>query len=268
MSERPPIDIEITPENLPGIREEIAKRREEYGEESVVNDIRLYRERMIKAELHEDAVDFFWEEFLCGKHLVMDERNEDREGSGRYNQGLEMMRKMAKEAHQYIVEHNVESKLTRSHRFVGEISQFDGDFDSAVRHFSQAISRFDEEKDYGQRINGLELRGFLAEALVRAGAINEAIDLAVNTFELYDKGDGEVLREKDYDTWAIWKSGVPIKAWQGVFDGKISLSNEQREILESMLDQAKSVLMIEETWADFQHRKNEIVAIRGKLESY
>ncbi len=268
MTERLITNIEVTPENLPRIRGKIAEKREEFGAEAVINDMRFYREKLIRAELHEDAVDFFWEEYLYGKHLVMDERDVNRKGSERYNQGLEMMRKMAKEAHQYIVEHSVEEKLTRSHRFMGEISQFDGDFNSAVRHFSQAISLFDEEKDFGQRINGLELRGFLAEALVRTGAIDEAIDLAVNTFEFYDKGDGKVLREKDYDTWAIWKTGVPIKVWHGVFDSNVSLSKEQRKILENMLDQNDPILVVKETWADFQRRKNEIVAIRGKLESY
>jgi hypothetical protein len=268
MTERPIINIEITSENLPRIREEIAKKREEFGAETVIGDIRFYREKMIEAELHEDAVDFFWEEYLYGKHLVMDERDVDRKGSERYNQGLGMMRKMAKEAHQYIVKHNVKNKLTRSHRFVGEMSQFDGDLDSAVRHFSQAISRFDEEEDFDQRINGLELRGFLAEALVLTGAIDEAVDLTVNTFEFYDKGDGKILKEKDYDTWAIWKTGVPIKVWHGVFDSNASLSNEQRKALENMLDQADSVLAIKETWADFQRRKNEIVVIREKLESF
>ncbi|MBU0572755.1 hypothetical protein KKH23_02540 [Patescibacteria group bacterium] len=268
MTERPSFEIKVTSENLPRIRKEIAEKREEFGAKAVINDIRLYREKMIEAELHEAAVDFFWEEYLYGKHLVMDERDIDKKGSERYDQGLEMMREMAKDAHQCITEHNVEKKLTRSHRFMGEISQFDGDYDSAVRHFSLAISRFDDEKDFSQRINGLELRGFLAEALVLTGAINEAIDLAVNTFEYYDKGDGAALKGKDYDTWAIWKSGVPIKVWHGVFDSNTSLSNKQRKILENMLDQAESILMVKETWADFQRRKNEIVAIRGKLESY
>jgi hypothetical protein len=178
------------------------------------------------------------------------------------------MKEMAELAHDYIADHNVEEKLTRSHRFMGEVSQFDGDFSSAVRHFSQAISLFDEEKDFDQRINGVELRGFLAEALILTGATDEAINLAVETFKFYDKGDGKVLREKDYDTWAIWKSGVPIKVWQGVFDSNTTLLSEQRETLENMLGQAESTLMIEETWADFQHRKNEIVAIKKKLESY
>lgn len=268
MAERLITNIEVTPENTPRIRRKIAEKREEFGAEAIINDMRFYREKMIRAELHEDVVDFYWEEYLYGKHLVMDERDVGRKGSERYNQGVAMMRQMGEEAHQYIVEHNVEEKLTRSHRFMGEISQFDGDFSSAVKHFSQAISLFDEESSFDQRINGIELRGFLAEALILTGSTDEAIGLAVETFEFYDKGDGKLLREKDYDTWAIWKAGVPIKVWHGVFDSKTSLSNEQREILESMLYQAKNILMTKETWADFQRRKNEIVAIKKKLESF
>jgi hypothetical protein len=61
MSEKTPISrgIEISPENLPKIRKEIASRREEFGSASVIDDIRVYREKMIRAELHEDVVDFY-----------------------------------------------------------------------------------------------------------------------------------------------------------------------------------------------------------------
>ena len=81
------------------------------------------------------------------------------------------------------------------------------------------------------------------------------------------------MRENDYYTWAVWKSGCAIKIWHALLTKRPPLDTETTQELIQMLDKAEGILVIpegEETWGDknFEMRKQEIEAIRKALPSY
>jgi tetratricopeptide (TPR) repeat protein len=183
------------------------------------------------------------------------------------------MRKSALKAEKYINEHNVEEKRPRSGRFLGEVEMLSRRYGKAVRYFRKSVELFSNMEDWNQRINALELSGFLAEALILNGKAQKGIDLAKRTFKAYDKGDGERLKENDYYTWAVWKSGCIIKVWHALLVKRPPLTREITQELIQMLDEADKILIIpegEETWGDrnFEMRKDEIEAIGKILPSY
>jgi tetratricopeptide (TPR) repeat protein len=267
-------EVKITLENLAERRRRQASLREQKGkQEKALEEARAIRER-----LHEEIVDLYWEEYLIGKHMVM----EVRDKQGLWNlplkvkgiaKGFFLMRKSALKAEKYINEHNVEEKRPRSGRFLGEVEMFSKRYGKAVKHFRRSVELFNKQEDWSQRINALELSGFLAEALILNGKTQKGIDLAKRTFKAYDEGDGERLKENDYYTWAVWKSGCIIKVWHALFAKRPPLTREITQELIQMLDEADKILIIsegEETWGDknFEMRKDEIEAIGKILPSY
>jgi len=268
--------VEVTSENLPVIRLEIAEIREHWGlKNEALEAIRRVRKGTEKIGAHEDVVDLFWEEYLIGIHLVMKAR--DKEGlwslplkaAGIAN-GYTLMRSSAQDAQKYIEKHNVESKRARSGRYLGGVAVMEKRYKKAAEYFSHSAALFGEMKNWSDRVNRLELLGFLAEGLILSGKAGEGLEIAKQTFKGYDEGDGVKLRQEDYYTWAVWKSGCVIKAWHAVFARGVILDKETQEEFLVMLDEADRITEIPEgveTWGDrsFTGRKNEIAAIRRQL---
>jgi hypothetical protein len=256
--------IIVMKETLPSLREEIAGLREQKGkEEETLRLITPILEGSIKIGEHEHAVNLHWERYLVGKHYLMRARSEKELGTFKkaffVARGLSLMRTAAKESSSYIERHNVKNCRARSHRFSGEIDMISQRYESASRHFQTGVELFGRMDDPEQRQNALELSGFLAEVLVLSGRTEEGIDLAKKTFRAYDEGDGALLKERDYYTWAVWKSGCMAKLWGVILDKKIPLEEDTRVGLFSMLGEAYGILFPKkEVWGDFQIRRNEV----------
>lgn len=274
MTERSLSETEITPETLPALREEVGFIREEKGrEEEVLQLIRHVRERATKLEAHEDVVNLFWEEYLVGKHYLMYKRDSGRLNPSRIYErakGFLMMRSSAKKAQEYIEEHNVDGLRARSHRFLGEVSMIES---AAFRkppveaedHFTQAVKEFKKHPDFEQRKNYLELSGFLAEAMVLNGKIDEAFELAKETFQAYDEGDGARLKEQKYYEWAVWKSGCVTKISHALIHMGVELDEDRKGELSRMFDEAVFILDepegVDIKPEDFQIRREDVAAV-------
>lgn len=268
-------EIPLRPENLPKARLYVAHLRETKAtQEEALREARKWRKASIEWEKHEDVVDWYWEEYLIGKHFVMrarDERSLNRIQKSYFAlRGLAMMRSMALEAHAYINRNSVETKRTRSHRFVGEVSMLSKDYRKAIEHFRPAIESFNQMDDPIERTNALELSGFLAEALILSGQTQEGLRLARKTFVAYDSGDGALRKEQDYYTWAVWKSGCVTKVWNAILNKRVPLEDSTRSELIEMLNKADKITFFangETTWGDlsFEMRKDEIASIRGRI---
>jgi hypothetical protein len=180
------------------------------------------------------------------------------------------MRNSASRADKYIDEHDVEEKRPRSGRFLGEVEMLSKRYGRAVKHFGKSVKLFNNMEEWSQRVNALELSGFLAEALVFSGKTRDGIETAKKTFVAYDEGDGATLKEVDYYTWAVWKSGCATKVWHAILAKSPHLSKEERGELVQMLNEADKILVIpegDETWGDknFEIRRDGIKAIRRTL---
>ena len=270
---QPPQEIKVTSENLPELRQRIGSLREQKGREpETLKLIRSVRKEAIRLGEHEDVVNLYWEEYLVGKHIAM----EARDKGGLWNlplkakgilEGFRLMRNSANNANKYIDKHHVENCRPRSGRFLGEIALFKKNYDKAIGHFEKSIELFEQSEDWPSKVNALEISGFLAEALILSGKTEEGIDVAKKTFAAYDEEDGVKLKENDYYTWAVWKSGCPIKTWQAILAKRATLDEPIKKALIHMLDFAEQILVIpdgQKTWGDknFEFRKNEIKAIR------
>ena len=271
MTERPQNIEEVTLENLFERRLQQASLREQKGKQKEA----LKEARAIREKLHEETVDMFWEEYLIGKHMIMEAR--DKEGlwnlplkAKGMAEGFLLMRNSASRADKYIDEHDVEEKRPRSGRFLGEVEMLSKRYGKAVKHFGRSVKLFNNMENWSQRVNALELSGFLAEALILSGKTQDGIETAKKTFAAYDEGDGIILKGNDYYTWAVWKSGCATKVWHAIFAKKPRLAKEEREELVQMLNEADKILVIpegDETWGDknFEIRKGGIKAIRRVL---
>lgn len=267
---------EVTYENLPVLRLEVAEIREKKGMDREVLEVaRWVRKGAERIGAYEDVVNLYWEECLVGKHLIMAAR--DRNGlwslplkAAGIADGYRLMRAGALSAEEYINAHGVETCKPRAGRFLGEVASLERNYPKAVDYYQRSVELFRGMEDWGQRVNSLELSGFLAEALILSGETQEGIEVAASTFTAYNEGDGAILKEKDYYTWAVWKSGCAVKVWHALLARGISLEGEQRTRLISMLAEAESLLVIpedKETWGDknFEFRRGEIASIKRQV---
>lgn len=245
----------LTVEQIKATRQEITILREQPGKEQEALDlIHPTREDAMLLGLHEDVVDLYWEEYLVGKHL----------------NDTNLMESSANSANDYIDEFNVESKRPRNHRFLGEVAMRKGNYDDAIRHFNTGIELFEQMSNTDERVNSLEFKGFLAEALVRSGKVQEGIALGAKTFEDFDKEDGAKLKERDYYTWAVWKSGIISKVGKAVLDTNTELDESEETELLNELEEAGRILSAprQENWpSGSEYRKDEITRIKQRLIS-
>lgn len=242
----------LTKENLPQIKERISNLREQPGhEQEVLSLISKIRGFAYNTHLDEDAVDLYWEEFLIQRHLG----------------NVDAMVSVAKEADEYIQEFSVETKRARNYRFMSEASIANGNFKTAVDQASQGIRAYANMEDPRERVNVLEIRGILAEATIRMGDIDKGVNIGLATLEEFNRDDGQLLKDRDYYTWAVWKSGVIVKMWNAILDTGQNLPNVQKEQLLSDLDQTEQSLNVNTTGmpSNFEIRKKQIANIREKL---
>jgi hypothetical protein len=144
-----------------------------------------------------------------------------------------------------------------------------GNHSGAARHFERSVSLFEKMNDPSDKVNALELSGFLVEALILEGKTEKGVRIATETFDKYDKSDGQALKDRDYYTWAVWKSGCAIKTWHALLQKGISPPGQDREKLLSMLNESEIILNPPsevKIWGSFDLRKDEIASIKKGLD--
>lgn len=267
MSENKP--ERLTLNNWEKTRADLASLREESGQSPAA----LRQADRLEGRLHEEVVDLIWEHYLIGKHMIMD----SREKSGLIYlpekvigmaEGYRLMRSSAFRAQEYIDENHVDTKRPRSGRFLGEVEMLVGNHKKATEYFSKSISLFNKMENPSERVNALELSGFWVESLILGGKVKEGIDVATKTFKDYDQGDGLDLKNRDYYTWAVWKSGCAIKVWHALLHKNAPVAGENRETLVEMLREAERIVNPSpetKIWGDFTRRREEIVSIKKNL---
>lgn len=261
--------IKITLNTPPrAVLDSIAHLREQKGKEK---EVLALIEKAIKAG-NSYIIQLFWEEFIVYQHVVMSERAkaEGEADQGKVRQALLGMERSAKEAEYYIKKYKLNQWGHRLHRFLGRLYDYKGLFNKAVVEYKKAIplARQDPEVKEKGYPRWLEAKAFLSYSLIMSGKTKEGVLLAKETFgQLNEDSDGKYLKKKDYFTWAVWLSGIPIRTIGALIDKNITFN--RGEML-AWLSEAEKVLVIpkaQNTWGDknFQFRKDEIVALRRKL---
>jgi tetratricopeptide (TPR) repeat protein len=182
---------------------------------------------------------------------------------------LSKMEEAVKHAGYFIVRFDQERWKHRLYRFLGRVSDYKGDYKRAISYYKKAISyaKIDPEYLEYKYPRWLEVRGFLSASMIMSGETGRGHTLAVETFAIFDTDEDAIfLKKNDYVTWAIWKSGIPIRTINALLDRKVTF--DKKEAL-SWLSQTENIFISpknNQLWADFQYRKDEMRTLLAKLK--
>lgn len=255
---------EITQENLPAILASIGIKREQKGSsETLIPYIRKVREVVEKLGNKAAIVQLLEEEFLCAQHMVMEERSRGQEAdNNRLNEGLSIMENTSKALKEYAEANSNELDLVvraRVFRFLGKSEEYKGKYEESERYYRQGLDLIYQCTKIEERFHRLEIEGFLSYSLVKQGKIEEGLALAEKVLEDYDNSDeGKWLKEKNYYTWAVWKSGIEIRTAE-----HFAKDNKYKDMVNRFLSDAEDVLKMPDGNTEvFRLRLDELSAVK------
>lgn len=219
---------------------------------------------------HDYIVNLYFERVHIFQLVYMTERDGLKKGDKKkLGQALRGMEKYLGETEKYIKQNGLKRWLHRLFRFWGKVSEYKENYKDAVSYYRRSLKYWKTDPEVVNKglPRGLELKGFLASALIMSGETQKAMKLAKKVYKKYEETpEGKILKKKDYTTWAIWRVGVPIFVARGLVNKKVEF--KRGEILswlndaEKLLNPPKTI----KTWADFQFRKDEINTLRREIE--
>ena len=259
------LDIKVP---IKQIENTITSLREKKGEEK--KTLNLIDKALDAA--HDFVVELMLEKHIVYQHEVMKEKANVRGKRNRIRvkKYTDLMEKVANEAMDYAEKNNLDRWVSRVQARLGRASDYKGEYRKSTVYYKRAIetSGKDPEQKYEGIPRWLEYEGFLAYSILMSGRVKKGLSLAREAYEKYDLSVGKRLKKVDYPTWAIWKSGVPVRMVQGLIESRADFNN--KEILNWLAEVVKILEIPKESnrWlgkVDFQFRKDEIAAIRRKL---
>jgi tetratricopeptide (TPR) repeat protein len=219
------------------------------------------------------VVSLLLEKHLVYQHEAMEElaKPEGKQDKRRKRVALVKMEAATREAEAYVRINSLTRWTSRANRCLGRVEDYKGNYKKAARHYRKAIKFVKKDPEYlREKVpRWLEYESFLAYSTMMGGDIKKGLVLAKKAFEKFDKTIGRKLRNKDFPTWAIWKSGIPIR----MIDGLIQKNErfDKDEMLGWLLE-AEEIIKVPKAskkWlgkVDFGFRKDEVTALRRKLE--
>ena len=218
---------------------------------------------------HDYIVNLYFEQVHVYQLIYMTERDKLGKGSKtRLKAALLNMEKYTKVTEKYILENDLSRWLHRLYRFYGKVGEYKRNYKSAVDYYKKSLKfwKSDPEVIAKSLPRNLELEGFLSSAIIMSGESEKGLKMARKVYKKYDTTqEGKNLKNVDYTTWAIWRSGVPIFVARAYLEVKTNF--DRKEILAWLeealryLNPPKSI----KTWADFRYRKDEIIALKNIL---
>lgn len=225
------------------IKKTIASLREKKGKEKATL---LLIDNVINFG-HGFVVNLMWERALSYQHMVM---NGDKKS-------LPKMEAAILVASKYIKDNRLKEWESRAYRFLGRLHDYQGKFTSSIIDYKKAISLVGLDPE---PFREFELEGFLSYAYIMSGKVGLGYKLAIQTFDKYNSSvQGRNLKKKDYPTWVIWKSGVPIRTLGAFLSKNINFDKKlaKKWILEIENDLQKG---------EFSYRKSELKTLKEKLQ--
>ena len=200
-----------------------------------------------------------WEASLVHQHIVMNEmaKPESDQNQQAISAAKEEMAEHANKAHELIVANNLTDKLPLSHRFLGRVADYSGNYEEAASHYIKALELLPADSH-----SRLELSALLAYSTVMTGKVDEGMMYARKTYSsFFDTDLGKSLKEKDYYMWAAWMSGIAPRQLKALQDVGVQYDVEE---MRKWLEESKAELENPSgkiTWADnkFQYRIDELV---------
>lgn len=248
------------------ILEYIGRLREQKGKENEVL-------RVIKKALESGndlVVNLYWEKALSYQHLVMNEdakgENADRENRLQF---LLKMEEAVKHAGYLIVRFGLERWKHRLYRFLGRVCDYKKEYRRAISYYKKSLkySKIDPEYLELRYPRWLEVEGLLSTSLIMSGETGKGHTKAMETYNMFDKEkDAILLKKNDFATWAIWKSGIPIRTINALMDNKVGFD---KKVVELWLNKTEEILRSSknETFKNtFKYRLDEIASVKRRMK--
>lgn len=246
--------------NFEDLLRETAKMREDLSrQDEALEDIRTLREFTIENTLVDSTVECFLEEALIWQHKYMETRKEEF---------LNKMEQVVLEASEWVKTNQVTQWESRVARFLGRVADYQKKYSEAEQYYQEAIDKVLSDPKYvGNPAMVYEYQGFKILDSLRLGKVEEGIGEAKKLYDDYlFSEEGKDLRQRDYATWAIWRSGLFINLSRTLID--LGLTEEYKSDILDWLEKAEQDLKVPEgveVWTDFSFRKNEISRVRESL---
>lgn len=246
--------------NFEDLLRETAKMREDLArQDEALSDIGVLREFAIENMMVDSTVECFLEEALIWQHKYMESNKEEF---------LVKMEEVVSKAKEFVTENGLQRWESRIARFLGRVSDYQKKYSEAEKYYQEAIDKVLNDPKYpGNPALSYEYQGFKVLDEIRLGRVEKGIAEAEKLYEDYLLSEeGRSLKERDYSTWAIWRSGLLINLCRTIID--LALEDEYKQNIVGWLEKAEQNLKAPEgveVWTDFGFRKKEIVRVREGL---
>ncbi len=233
--------------SLEEIRQNIAKLREQKGKET--ETLKLINES--KSLGHDFVANLFFEEALTYQHIYMNDSSN--------KEAMLNMEKSILEASIYINKYKINKLSSRLFRFMGRVSDYKGQYKKAIGYYKKAI-KFVELDPEPFRI--LELEAFLSYSMIMSGDYTKGVKYAKKIYSKFiNSSEGIKLMKKDYNTWAIWMSGVTYRTVIALIDRKIHFDRNE---IENWIRDTNKYLKGKD---NFSYRRSEIESLWTKIKN-
>lgn len=254
----------LTPETTQTILQDIGKKREQKGSsEQLIPQIRDLRHQSENLGDLTTVLTLFQEELLCAQHMIMESKTSN---PIRASKGLLLMTNISKDMSRFQKEnkHKIDPIVNaRTFRFLGRQADQLHQYSRSEKLYQQGLNFFENLNNPEQRYHRLELSGFLAFSQLKQN--NPAwFDLTIKTLSDFDETpEGIWLKNNDYYTWAVWKSGIEIRNSDSLLGNKNNTIKYRTNII-SWLDDADSILKVSSI--NPQIRLDELAQVQSKLK--
>lgn len=223
---------------------------------------------------HDYVARLYLEKVLVYQHEVMEDRSkpEGKQNKSRQVRYIRKMQEATNDAKAYVEKQKLKRWESRIYRFLGRVSDYKREYSKAISHYRRAIATAKKDPEFVQeRIpRWLEYEAFLAYSTLMSGKKDTGLAMSRKVYKRFDTtAEGKFLKRHDYPTWAIWKTGIPVRIGFWFIEKGNGLS--KKELLD-WLAEAKGALKVpagSKRWVgkvDFQFRLDEIASIKRRIE--
>jgi len=236
--------------SLEEIRQAIGKLREEKGKER--ETLKLIKEALNFGNGF--VVNLFFEEALTHQHFYMNDNSNKK--------ALMDMEKSILKASYYVNKYKLTEWNSRLFRFMGRIADYRKQYKKAIIYYKKSIKFVNLDPE---PFRDFELEAFLSYSTIMLGDYKKGIKMAKSTYDKFIMSEsGKKLKRKDYNTWAIWMSGITIRTVNALIEKRINSNLKDIEDwikdTEKYLDKSDSFSYrkaeIKELWTKIQNLKN------------
>jgi len=253
----PMMDLDL---QIAGIKKTVTSIREKRGKsESTLKVL----DNVIK-NIQDLIVSLLLEKHLLYQHQVMEELAKNKPDAKKKEAAIHNMYIATIAAEKYVRTHKLTQWDSRINRCLGRVADYKGEYMKAIKYYKLAIKtcRKDPEYTVDKTPRWLEYEAYLAYSVMMLGEVDKGMMLSRKIYRkfLTDKHALD-LKKRDYPTWAIWITGIPIRAARAVVEleqkGRkqeiVGWLNEAYKLIETPIGSNKWIGKV-----DFGFRKQEI----------